>query len=360
MPIPTLPGITAETITTDRIASRVLSCGPGDGIPVLFLHGNLTSATCWEEVMLALAPGYRAIAPDQRGYGDADPAKKIQPKPGMGLKDLANDAVALLDHLAIGRAHIVGHSLGGSVIWQLLIDHPARFLTATLIAPGSPHGFGGTKDVVGTPCYADFAGSGAGLIPPDMIECIVDGDRGLDNPFSPRTILRTLVVKPPFIPQREEELISATLATHLGEQGFPGDSSPSPNWPYAAPGQWGPLNALSSKYAPDVNQLFSVTPPSHPKTPILWLRGSDDLMVSNNSPFDPATVGAQGLLPGWPGPDVYPPQPMLDQTRAVLEKYALSGGTYREAVLEDAGHFPYLEQVTAFNEVFHRHISMDH
>src|SRR5262245_44067779 len=134
MPIPTLPGITAKTITTPRLTTRVLFSGPDDGIPVLFLHGNASSATYWEEVMLALPSGYRGIAPDQRGYGDADRGKKIDATRGMG--DLSDDAIALLDALGARQAHVVGHSMGGSVIWRLLIDHPERVLTVTLVAPG--------------------------------------------------------------------------------------------------------------------------------------------------------------------------------------------------------------------------------
>lgn len=379
MPIPTLTDIYPRIITSNRITTRVLFThrknknpgthtggkanplsvstrnadmfpDPDDGVPVLFLHGNLTSATCWEEVMLDLPAGYRAIAPDQRGYGDADPVKKIDAKRGLG--DLADDAVALLDHLGIERAHIVGHSLGGAVVWQLLINYPARFLTATLITPSSPYGFSGTKDMVGTPCFTDFAGSGSGLMNSESVERLANGDRSLDSPFSPRSISHTLVFKPPFIPKRDEELLSATLATHLGDQDYPGDSIQSGNWPYVSPGQWGPLNALSPKYAPDMRRLYA----ANPKTDILWIHGSHDLIISNNSAFDPATVGAQGLLPGWPGMEIYPPQPMLDQTRTVLEKYTEVGGAYREVVLQDAGHFPYLEQPRAFNEIFHRHI----
>ncbi len=161
MDIPTLPGITAQTITTTRLTTRVLFSGPEDGIPVLFLHGNTSSATWWEENMVALPPGYHAIAPDQRGFGGADPDKKIDAT--RGLADLADDALALLDYLRIDKAHIVGNSMGGSVLWWLLIQAPHRFLTATLVAPGSPYGFGGTKDADGTPCTDDFAGSGGGL-----------------------------------------------------------------------------------------------------------------------------------------------------------------------------------------------------
>jgi pimeloyl-ACP methyl ester carboxylesterase len=63
-----------------------------------------------------------------------------------------------------------------------------------------------------------------------------------------------------------------------------------------------------------------------------------------------------GLIPGWPGQEVYPPQPMLGQTRAVLEKYAAAGGAYKEVVIEDAGHAPFLEKLEAFNRAFHAHL----
>ena len=70
MKIPTMEGITARTITTARMTSRVLFSGPDDGTTVLFLHGNVSSATWWEETMVALPAAYRGIAPDQRGFGE--------------------------------------------------------------------------------------------------------------------------------------------------------------------------------------------------------------------------------------------------------------------------------------------------
>ncbi|MCP4423085.1 MAG: alpha/beta hydrolase [Chloroflexi bacterium] len=350
MNIPILDGIIAKTIATDRIATRALFSGPDDGAPVLFLHGNISSATWWEETMLSLPKGFRGIAPDQRGFGDADFDKKVDATRGAG--DWADDAIALLDHLGVEKAHFVGNSLGGYVIWRLLIDAPERFLSATLVDPGSPFGFGGTKDVDGTPCYEDFAGSGGGLSNPELIKRMQEGDMSTDSPVSPRSALRTLLVKTPFVPKREDELVMAMLAAHIGEQDVPGDSAQSPNWPHMAPGKWGAANALSPKYAEDVNKLYA----AEPKTNVLWIRGSHDLAVSDNAASDPATVGAMGLLPGYPGPEIYPAQPMLKQTRAALEKYAANGGAYQEAVIEDAGHIPYIEKPGEFNKYFHAHI----
>ena len=351
MAVPTLDGVRAEQVETKRLASRILSSGPKSGVSVLFLHGNLTSATWWEETMRALPSGFRGVAPDQRGYGDADPQKKIDATRGTG--DLMDDALALLDALGIERAHVVGNSMGGSVVWQLLMTSPERFLSATVVSPGSPYGFGGTKDLDGTPCYPDFSGSGGGLANRELMERIAAADRSLESPFSPRAALRTLVYKPPFVPAREEELLSATLKTHLGPEDLPGDAVSSSNWPYVAPGQWGLANATSPKYAGAIERVYGI----EPKVPILWVRGSHDVAVSDAAASCPGALGAKGLIPGWPGPEVFPPQPMVGQTRAVLQRYAAAGGRYREVVIEETGHVPFIEKPEAFNQLFHEHLA---
>ena len=350
MEIPTLAGITARNITTNRITTRVLFSGPESAAPVLFLHGNVTSATWWEETMLALPEGFRGIAPDQRGYGDADPDKKIDATKGTG--DLADDAMGLLDSLNVDKAHVVGNSMGGSVVWRMLADYPERILSVTLVAPGSPYGFGGTRDADGTPCWDDFAGSGGGLANPELIRLMQAGDRSTDSQFSPRSALRALVFKPPFVPTREEELLSAMLKTHLGPQDLPGDSVKSPHWPHVGPGSWGLANAVSPKYAGDVARIVAAAP----KPRILWIRGSHDLAVSDAAASCPGALGAAGLIPGWPGPEVFPPQPMLGQTRAVLQQYANAGGEFREEVVEDAGHVPFIEKPQVFDAIFHAHL----
>jgi len=51
--------------------------------------------------------------------------------------------------------------------------------------------------------------------------------------------------------------------------------------------------------------------------------------------------------------DVFPPQPMLAQTRAVLKKYADAGGSYAETVVPKAGHVPFIEKPKEFNAFFH-------
>jgi len=350
MSIPTLDGITAKKITSDRLTTRVLFSGDESGAAVLFLHGNLSSATWWEETMLALPAGFFGIAPDMRGFGDADPAAKIDATRGM--RDLSDDAAALLDALGIEKAHVVGNSLGGSVVWQMMADYPDRLLTVTQVAPGSPFGYGATKDVEGTPTTPDFAGSGGGLTNPAFVAQVQAGDTGLDSPVSPRAVLRALVYRPPFIPAREDEIVASLLSIHQGEQDWPGDSVSSPNWPYVAPGKWGANNALSPKYNRDVSGIYA----NPPNVPVLWIRGDSDLTVSNTAAADPGTWGPSGLVPNYPGTEAYPPQPMIDQTRAVLEKYAAHGGSFREVVMAETGHVPYIEKPDEFNKYFHQHI----
>ena len=74
------------------------------------------------------------------------------------------------------------------------------------------------------------------------------------------------------------------------------------------------------------------------KPQIVWVRGDSDAIVSDTSLFDLAYLGSLGFVPGWPGAEACPPQPMVGQTRAVLDRYAAAGGTYREVVYPDCGH----------------------
>lgn len=349
-PITPLPGITSQMVATPRLNTHVLSCGPADGTPVVFLHGNFSAATYWEETMLALPAGFRGIAPDLRGYGWTED-KLIDGTRGMA--DWSDDLAALFQALGIQQAHLVGWSLGGGVVLRYIVDHPEQVLSATLQCPVSPYGFGGTKDLAGTPCHEDFAGSGGGTVNPEFVKRIIAQDRSADDPNSPRNVINAFYYVAPFRAVREEEFLTAALAEKMGDQKYPGDFTPSAHWPNVAPGQWGPINAGSPKYvAGDAAALIAI----QPKPPILWVRGSADLIVSDNSFFDFGALGKMGFVPGWPGEEVYPPQPMVSQTRVVLEAYATQGGRFQEVVVDGAAHGPHIEKPGEFNAVFHAHL----
>lgn len=338
--IPTLPGITSRMIPTSRINTHVLFSGPDDGEPVVFIHGNASSSTFWEETMLALPPRYRAIAPDLRGYGDTE---DLLIDATRGAKDWTEDLKALSDALGDRPAHLVGWSLGAAPLLQFALDYPGLVRSMTLVNPVSPYGFGGTKGVDGTPCYDDYAGSGGGSVNPEFVRRMQINDRGAEDPNSPRNVINAFYYKPPFVAAREEAYLSSLLSEKTGGERYPGDFTPSANWPNVAPGVFGPINATSPEYL----NLSGIVEMPH-KPPVLWLRGDSDQIVADMSLFDFGTLGKLGAVPGWPGDDVFPPQPMVSQTRAVFDQYQANGGSYREVIIADAGHSPHVEQPAAF------------
>ena len=340
--------ITARTIATARLDIHARFAGPPDGWPVVFLHGNCSDSRFWLAMMASLPAGLRAIAPDLRGFGATAPAPIDATR---GMRDFADDLDALIEHPDVGGAGrkvlVVGHSAGAGVAMQYAIDHPAKVGGLVFEAPISPLGFGGTRDVAGTPCWDDFAGSGGGTANPEFVQRLAAQDRGDDSPLAPRRVMRECYVKPPFRaePADEEVLLDSVLSTRVGDAHYPGDLVTSPNWPGVAPGTRGMNNAISPKYF-DLRKFAEL--PLHP--PVLWIRGADDVIVSDTSLFDFGYLGQIGAVPGWPGAAIYPPQPMLAQTRALLDRYAARGGSYREQVLADTGHSPHLEQPAEFRK----------
>ena len=96
----------------------------GEGFPVLLLHGCPELWYSWKYQIPALAnAGFRAIAPDLRGYGETDKPEGIE---SYDIHHLVGDMVGLLDALTLERAVIVGHDWGGSIIWQMALMHPER------------------------------------------------------------------------------------------------------------------------------------------------------------------------------------------------------------------------------------------
>ena len=116
--------------------------------------------------------------------------------------------------------------------------------------------------------YDDYAGSGGGLANPVLYQGLMEGNRSLDSPFSPRSALRLLVWGPPFVPEREEAFLDAMFQVQLGDKGIPGDKISSPNWPFVAPGKWGHLNAMSPRY---IGNLIERILDAEPKVKVLWI-----------------------------------------------------------------------------------------
>lgn len=345
--------VRSEFFHTDRIRVHALIRKNADDAPwVLLLHGNASSSIFWKEIMTMLPDRFNVIAPDLRGYGKTEDVL-IDATRGFG--DQTDDVIGLMDHLNIKEAHVAGHSMGGGIVYMMLTDHPERVNTATLVNPVSPYGFGGTKGRTGEPVFEDFAGTGAGVANPEFARRIKEGDRSEEDPnASPRVVMNHFYWKPTFRPAMEEELLTGVLEEKIGEQKYPGDKISSENWPGMAPGLFGPVNAASPKY---VKGLAEKLITASPKRTMLWVRGSDDQIVSDESLFDIATLGKMDLVPGYPGEDVFPPQPMLQQTRYVLEEYQRNGGIFEEVVIDDTGHTPFIEKPEEFLTHFKKVLS---
>ncbi|MFZ0625930.1 MAG: alpha/beta hydrolase, partial [Acidimicrobiia bacterium] len=153
--------------------------------------------------------------------------------------------------------------------------------------------------------------------------------------------------KPPFrLPQEQEErYVTAMLQMAVGDDVYPGDMTTSENWPGVAPGTKGMNNAIAPRYL-NLSGFSSVQP--QPK--VLWIRGADDQIVSDTSFFDFGYLGSLGAIPGWPGNETYPAQPMITQVRATMDQYRGAGGDYTELVYEECGHSPHLEHADRFTE----------
>lgn len=96
----------------------------GSGDPVVMIHGFPELAYSWRHQIPALAEaGFRAIAYDQRGYGESSKPEDVD---AYTLANLVADAVGLLDVLGLERATLVGHDWGSIVVWTAAIMHPER------------------------------------------------------------------------------------------------------------------------------------------------------------------------------------------------------------------------------------------
>jgi pimeloyl-ACP methyl ester carboxylesterase len=349
MSAPLLEGVNSRMIDTPRLSTHALTAGPEGGAPVALIHGNVSSARFFEETLLALPQAYWGIAPDLRGFG-ASETKPVDAR--RGLRDFADDLYALFTVLGLvgeRKPHLVGWSMGGGVSMQYAIDHPDNVASLTLIDTLSPFGYGGTKDAQGSLCWPDGAGSGGGTANPDYVQRLKAGDRSEESPNSPRNVLNAFYFKPPFraAPAREEVYLDEILRMVIGDDNYPGDGAASPNWPGVGPGQRGVNNAMSPLVC-NLSAFASISP----RPAVLWIRGADDQIVSDASLLDFGTLGQLGYVPGWPGVDVFPSQPMVAQIRVVLDSYRAAGGSYEEAVIADCGHSPHIEKLDEFRARF--------
>jgi len=340
------------TVATSRLETHCWVQGPAGGQPLLLVHGNLSTGRFFQALAEQLLPRFRVVAPDLRSFGRT---QAVPVDATRGLRDWSDDLRALLEALGwadTGRVHAAGWSMGGGILQQYELDHPADLASLTLIAPISPFGFGGTLDAQGTPAYPDFAGSGGGTAAPDFVRRLGARDASEAEPLSsPRVIMRTYFWSPRHTAVDEAELTAEVLLTTVGDDFYPGASQPSDNWPGVGPAPRGVNNAFSPAWC-NTSAFGDLERP----LPLLWIRGDEDQVVADQSLFDFGTLGQLGAVPGWPGADIFPPQPMVTQTRAVFERRRAHAGIVREVVLHEVGHGPLIERPAEVAQLMLEHI----
>jgi len=106
----------------------------GQGTPILFVHEFASDHRGWEPQMREFGKRYRCICYSARGYKPSDVPADAN---AYSYKHVMRDAVAVLDHLKIEQAHIIGLSMGGYTSLQVALNHPARVRSLVLAGTGS-------------------------------------------------------------------------------------------------------------------------------------------------------------------------------------------------------------------------------
>lgn len=342
-----LEGISSHQIQTDRGRFHVIEAQADiSGTPVVLIHGNVSSSLFFQPTMQELPRHTYAI--DLRGFGDSE---TLPVDATRGVRDFSDDVAAVLDALGVPRAHLVGWSMGGGVVMQLLLDRPELVASLTLISPVSPYGFGGSA-ADGTPLTVDSAGTGGGAANPGFVASLGDGDTTADSPLTARSVFRTTYVAPGYQSDLEDLWVESMLSTKLGDDNYPGTKTESTTWPGFGAGDRGVLNTMAPRHFNTAGIVDLADKPA-----ILWVHGEADAIVGDATMFDLNQLGKLGVVPGWPGDDVAPAQPMVSQTRAVLETYRANGGSTTELALPGVGHSAHLEAPEEFRRALLDHVA---
>lgn len=117
----------AETVKLSNGITLFYKTAGSGRVPVVLVHGYAMSWEIWERVMGNLPPQFSAYAVDLRGFGDSD-----KPDDGYAFEQMADDLIGFVNALGIPKAVFVGHSMGGSILQHLAVNHPEKVLGLVL------------------------------------------------------------------------------------------------------------------------------------------------------------------------------------------------------------------------------------
>lgn len=138
--LPHVDGVTHTDVQVGSLRLHVALAGSDDAPPLLLLHGWPQHWYLWRNIIPHVAPRFRVIAPDMRGFGWSD-----APAGGYRKEQLATDILGLLDALDVPRVRLVAHDWGAWVGFLLALRAPERierYLPLNMITPFMPPSFG--------------------------------------------------------------------------------------------------------------------------------------------------------------------------------------------------------------------------
>ncbi|MFF4378398.1 alpha/beta fold hydrolase [Kitasatospora sp. NPDC001547] len=193
------PGSTFDLHSFDSGHGRLAYLDAGSGEPLVLLHGGLLDHRSWADQLPALLPEHRVIAPDTRGHGASDNARR----PFRPADDLAD----LLRHLGLGPVTVVGLSMGGTIALDLALEHPE--LVRALVISGNGTGESEFND----PWLRELAAEqGAALAEGDGERWLDSFTRLASGPY------RGLDEVDPEVVRRLKEMTRHTVAKHTPDE----------------------------------------------------------------------------------------------------------------------------------------------
>jgi pimeloyl-ACP methyl ester carboxylesterase len=157
-----------------------LAAGPEDGDLILLLHGFPLSSIEWRAQLIALGEaGYRAVAPDQRGYSPDARPEEVE---DYAYDLLVGDVLAMADALGTDTFHLVGHDWGAAVAWGVAASAPERVITLSTFSMPHPHGYAVQLEDM-TSCQHDASAYIDFLVSPIAEIAILAGDASVLRGF---------------------------------------------------------------------------------------------------------------------------------------------------------------------------------
>jgi len=137
--LPPLDGVRHCEVPIEGVRIHLAELGPEDAPPILMVHGWPQNWWCWRRVAPLLAGEHRCLMPDLRGFGWSD-----APRSGYEKDRLADDLLAVLDHLGLEQVAFIGHDWGAYLGMLLAMQSPQRL--SALLALSIPHPWPSWRD----------------------------------------------------------------------------------------------------------------------------------------------------------------------------------------------------------------------